>query len=175
MATELQPTRRAREVAGVARRRKLVRVLREDAGDAVVELDPEPLAAASIGQIHGALLADGREVVVKVRRPGVLEQVDVDLDLLRSAVGFLEGHSTTAQLLQLGALADELEVHLRGELDFAEEASNAELVAGLVSEYDGLIVPRVVRPHVTERLLVLERVEGEKIAADHGLPREQAQ
>jgi predicted unusual protein kinase regulating ubiquinone biosynthesis (AarF/ABC1/UbiB family) len=101
--------------------------------------------------------------------------VDVDLDLLRSAVGFLEGHSTTAQLLQLGALADELEVHLRGELDFAEEASNAELVAGLVSEYEGLIVPRVVRPHVTERLLVLERVEGKKIAADHGLPREQAQ
>src|ERR671928_8768 len=128
MATELQPTRRAREVAGVARRRKLVRVLREDAGDAVVELDPEPLAAASIGQIHGALLADGREVVVKVRRPGVLEQVAVDLDVMRTTVRFLHRHSETAQLLQLEALADELEVHLRGELDLTEEAHNTELV-----------------------------------------------
>ena len=76
------------------------RVVREDVGDAVVELDPEPLAAASIAQIHAALLSDGREVVVKVRRPGIVEEVDVDLALVRSAVEFLEKRSETAQLLQ---------------------------------------------------------------------------
>jgi|SRR5215218_2047941 len=101
------------------------RVVREDLGpEAVVRIDPEPLAAASIAQIHVALLADGREVVLKVRRPGIVEQVDLDLDLVRSAVEFLEKRSTTAQLLQLRALADELEVHLRAELDFVEEAHN---------------------------------------------------
>jgi ubiquinone biosynthesis protein len=152
------------------------RIIREELGeDALARLDPEPLAAASIAQIHTGLLRDGREVVLKVRRPGVVEQVDTDLDVIRSAVDFLEEHSETAQLLQLRALADELEVHLRAELDFVEEASNTELIARLVEDYDDLIVPKVIWPHVTERVLVLERIHGKKIDADHGLPEERAE
>jgi ubiquinone biosynthesis protein len=97
------------------------RTIDEELGaDAFANIESEPLASASIAQVHAALLKDGREVVVKVRRPGVMEQVDVDLDVLRSTVGFLHKHSETAQLLQLEALADELEVHLRGELDLTE-------------------------------------------------------
>jgi ubiquinone biosynthesis protein len=152
------------------------RVVRDDLGEqALARLEPEPLAAASIAQIHAGLLADGREVVVKVRRPGVVEQVEVDLDVIRSAVDFLEGRSETAQLLQLRALTDELEVHLRAELDFVEEASNAELVRELVADYDDLVVPQVIRPHVTERVLVLEQIHGHKVRTDHGLPAERAQ
>jgi len=150
------------------------RVVREDFGDAVVELDPEPLAAASIAQIHAALLADGREAVVKVRRPRIVEEVDLDLALVRSAVEFSEKRSETAELLQLRALDDELEVHLRGELDFIEEASNTELIAQQLEDYEDLIVPRVIRPYVTERALVLERIHGRKLDADHGLPQERA-
>ena len=118
-------------------------------------IDPEPLAAASIAQIQPALLKDGREVVVKVRRPGVVEQVQLDLDLLRRTVAVLEGHSETARLLQLGALADELETHLLAELNFVEEANNTELVARLVSDFEGLHVPAVIHPHVREDVLVL--------------------
>jgi len=152
------------------------RIVREDIGEgALARLDPEPLAAASIAQIHTALLGDGREVVLKVRRPGVVDQVDTDLGVIRSAVDFLEEHSETAQLLQLRALADELEYHLRGELDLVEEASNTELIAQLVEAYDDLIVPRVIRPHVTERVLVLERIHGKKVEDDHGLPAERAE
>jgi predicted unusual protein kinase regulating ubiquinone biosynthesis (AarF/ABC1/UbiB family) len=151
------------------------RVVREDVGDAVVQLEPEPLAAASIAQIHAALLSDGREAVVKVRRPEIVEEVDLDLALVRSAVEFLEKRSETAQLLQLRALADELEVHLRAELDFVEEASNAELIAAQLEDYDDLVVPRVIRPYVTERLLTLERVHGRKLDADHGLTPERAE
>ena len=150
------------------------RVVREDLGDAVVRLDPEPIAAASIAQIHGALLSDGRQAVVKVRRPGILEEVDLDLALVRSAVEFVEKRSETAELLQLRALADELEVHLRAELDFVEEANNAELIANQLEDYDDLVVPQVIRPHVTERMLVLERIQGRKLDAGHGLPRERA-
>jgi len=152
------------------------RVVREDLGpDVVVRLDAEPLAAASIAQIHTALLADGREVVVKVRRPGIVEQVDLDLGLVRSGVEFLEKRSETAQLLQLRALADELEVHLLGELDFVEEASNTEQIAALIADYDDLVVPQVIRPYVTERLLVLERIHGAKLELEHGLPQERAE
>ena len=151
------------------------RIIREELGEGVfARLDPEPLAAASIAQIHRALLSDGRDVVVKVRRPGIAEQVELDLDVIRSMVGFLEERSETARLLQLRALAEELEVHLRSELDFVEEAANTELIARSVEEYDDLLVPRVIRPLVTERVLVLEHVDGKKVAAEHGLPEERA-
>jgi predicted unusual protein kinase regulating ubiquinone biosynthesis (AarF/ABC1/UbiB family) len=144
--------------------------IRADLGDDVfASIDPEPLAAASIAQTHRALLKSGREVVVKVRRPGIVEQVELDLAVIRSTARFAAGHSETAQLLQIEALADELEVHLRGELDFVEEAHNTELIAQLVEEYDRIVVPQVIRPHVTERVLVLEWMDGEKVAPGHGL------
>lgn len=142
--------------------------------DVFSRIDPEPIATASIAQIHRALLKDGRDVVVKVRRPGIVEQVDVDLDLMRSTAGLAEGKSHTARLLQLSALSEELESHVRGELDFREEANNAELIAGLLEDYDDLIVPKVIHPYVTEQVLVLEHIEGEKVAAGHGLEPERA-
>jgi predicted unusual protein kinase regulating ubiquinone biosynthesis (AarF/ABC1/UbiB family) len=151
------------------------RVVREDLGENVLaRLEPEPLAAASIAQIHEAVLADGRSVVLKVRRPGIVEQVELDLDVLRSAVRFLDKRSETAQALQLRALAEELEVHLRAELDLVEEASNTELIGRLVTGYENLVVPQVIRPYVTERILVLERIHGKKVQRDHGLPQERA-
>jgi ubiquinone biosynthesis protein len=143
--------------------------------DTFARIDEEPLATASIAQIHSALLKSGREVIVKVRRPGIEQQVDVDLALMRSTANTLERRSERAQLLQARALADELEVHLRGELNFVEEANNAELVAQLLEEYDDLVVPAVIRPYVTESVLVLERIDGRKVDTDHGLAPERAQ
>src|SRR3954462_3443021 len=143
--------------------------------DVFVRIDAEPLATASIAQIHTALLNSGREVIVKVRRPGIEEQIDVDLALMRSTAQMLESRSERAQLLQARALADELEVHLRAELDFVEEANNAALVAGFLREYEDLVVPEVIRPYVSERVLVLERIDGRKVDADHGLGTERAQ
>ena len=143
--------------------------------DAFARIDAEPLASASVAQVHAALLSDGREVVVKVRRPGVLEQVTVDLDVMRTTVRFLHKHSETAQLLQLEALADELEVNLRGELDLTEEAHNTELVGRVIADFPELLVAKVIRPYVTEKVLVLERIQGEKVTAEHGLPQADAQ
>src|SRR5207247_11347204 len=108
------------------------------------------------------------------RRQGVVEQVELDLDVLRSTASLLERRSETAQLLQIAALTDELEVHLRAELDFREEAHNAELIARLVADYDQLVVAQVIRPHVTERVLLLERIHARKVGPAHGLPAERA-
>jgi ubiquinone biosynthesis protein len=154
---------------------ELEEVIRADVGpDTFVRIDPDPLATASIAQIHTAILKDGRDVVIKARRPGVLQQVEVDLDLLRSTVRLLERRSETAQLLQLEALADELETHLRAELDFVEEANNTDVIGRLVADYPELTAPRVVRPFVTERVMVLERIDGQKLAPGHGLEQERA-
>src|SRR4051794_27261656 len=155
---------------------EISKVIAEDLpADTFVRIDPEPLATASIAQIHTALLSSGREVVVKVRRPGIEQQIDIDLALMRSTAETLESRSERAQLLQARALADELEVHLRGELDFVEEANNAELIAGFLTEYDDIVVPEVIRPFVTERVLVLELIDGRKVDTDHGLGAERAQ
>src|SRR5205807_3691569 len=90
-------------------------VIRGAFGDVFASIDPEPVATASVAQIHPALLRTGRQVVVKVRLPGIVERVDLDLAVIRSTAGLLERRSEAAQLLQLEALADELEVHLRAE------------------------------------------------------------
>jgi ubiquinone biosynthesis protein len=133
-------------------------------------IDEEPLASASIAQIHRALLTTGRDVVVKVRRPGIVEQVELDLDLLRRTAALAERRSGTAKLLQARALADELEQHLRAELDLVEEAHNAELIAEVIDEYrDDLFVPRVVHPFETPEVLVLERIDGVKVEDDPAL------
>jgi ubiquinone biosynthesis protein len=146
------------------------RAVREDLGDGVfASLDSEPLATASVAQTHRGLLKEGRDVVVKVRRPGVVEQVAVDLELLRSTALLLSGRSQAARLLQLEELADELEVHLRAELDFVEEAYNTDVMRRLVEPFDRLVVPAVIHPLATERVLVLERIEGTKVTAQHGL------
>jgi ubiquinone biosynthesis protein len=138
-------------------------------------IDETAIATASIAQIHSALLRTGREVVVKVRRPGITDQVELDLELLRKTAAIAEKRSDTARLLQLRALTEELEQHLLAELDFLEEANNAELIAEVIAEYrDDLFVPQVIHPHVTEEVLVLERVEGRKVTRDHGLTDERA-
>jgi ubiquinone biosynthesis protein len=150
-------------------------VLLEDFGeDAFVNLDPWPLATASIAQTHRGLLVTGQEVVAKVRRPGIVEQVELDLAVLRSTVRLLTRHSEAAQRIQLEELSDELEIHLRGELDFVEEAYNTELIGRLMEPFDSLVVPRVIQPYVTERALVLELIEGGRVEAGHGLEPERA-
>ncbi len=143
--------------------------------DVFASIDPEPLATASIAQVHPALLSSGREVIIKVRRPGIEEKIELDLALLRSTAELLERRSERAQLLQARALADELETHLRNELDFVEEANNTEIIARILGRFEDLVVPEVIRPYVTERVLVLERIQGRKVEADHGLARERAE
>lgn len=138
-------------------------------------IDETPLATASVAQIHGALLKTGRQVVVKVRRPGIVEQVQLDLELLRKTASIVEKHSGTAQLLQLNALTEELEQHLLGELDFREEAHNAELISAVLERYrEDLFVPQVIHPYVTEQVMVMELVEGVRVAEGHGLSEERA-
>ncbi len=125
--------------------------------------DSVPLAAASIGQAHAATLEDGTEVVVKVRRPGVVEQVNEDLEILKELAATASRHWDFADHYDLPGLVEEFSQTLRRELDYIREAHNAERFAVNFACDDHLHIPRVFWEATTSRVLTLERIRGIKI------------
>ena len=141
-------------------------VMREELGrplaDVFVEVDPQPLAAASIAQVHAARLPGDEEVVVKVQRPGVAETVERDLDILSRLARTLEARTSWGPSLGLAKLAAGFAVALREELDFTVERDNMRTVASaLDARYSATIqVPTPYLPLCTRRVLVMQRLRG---------------
>ena len=104
--------------------------------------DLEPLAA-SIGQAHAATLRDGAEVIVKVRRPGVVEQVEEDLEILQNLASAMSRHWEFAALYDVEGLAQEFAQTLRSELNYLQEARNAERFARNFAGDPKVHIPRV--------------------------------
>jgi ubiquinone biosynthesis protein len=125
--------------------------------------DPQPLAAASIGQAHAATLLDGTDVVVKVRRPGVIEQVEVDLQIFEDLAASASQRWPLASQYDLPGLAREFAETLRAELDYVREGHNAERFAANFAGDRAIHVPRVFWETTTLRVLTLERIRGLKI------------
>lgn len=126
------------------------------------EFDSVPIAAASIGQAHAARLPDGTDVVVKVRRPGVLAQVDVDLDILERAASLLHRVSRAARRQDIHGLVAEFTSTLRAELDYEHEAANAERFAANFAGRRDVRIPRVFHDATTSRVITLSRLHGIK-------------
>jgi ubiquinone biosynthesis protein len=131
-------------------------------GDAYACFDPQPLAAASIGQVHAARLPDGTDVVVKVRRPNVVDAVTVDLDLIESFARIAAKRKFVERYDPVG-LAHEFRVTMGGELDYVQEAHNADAIARAFSEEPRVHVPRVFWSHTCDGVITEERVRGSKI------------
>ncbi len=128
-----------------------------------LHFDPEPLAAASIGQAHAATLPDGTEVVVKIRRPGVVEQVHEDLEILKELAAAAGRHLEFADRYDLAGIVEEFSETLRAELDYIREGHNVERFAINFASEDRIHIPRVYWQTTTSRVLTLERVRGTKI------------
>ncbi len=125
--------------------------------------DPAPLAAASIGQAHAATLLDGTEVVVKVRRPGVVEQVEEDLEILQHLAVTASRRWQLADQYDLIGLAQEFAQTLRAELDYIREGRNGERFAANFGDDATVHIPRIFWEASTARVLTLERIRGIKI------------
>ena len=125
--------------------------------------DPTPLAAASIGQAHAATLPDGTQVVVKVRRPGVVEQVEEDLAILQNLAAAASRRWEVADHYDLVGLAQEFAQTLRAELDYIREGHSAERFAANFAGDPAVHVPRIFWETTTARVLTLERIRGMKI------------
>ena len=138
--------------------------LQEDLGADPVEIfaefDHEPLAAASIGQVHRACLKDGSQVVVKVRRPGIRSTVEADLRLLNQVAEIAEKEIRDLRRYQPREIVHQFTLSMRRELDLAAECRNAERMIANFADDPDIIIPRVYWQWTSERVNVQEFING---------------
>ena len=126
-------------------------------------IDPEPLASASIAQVHRARLASGEEVVVKVQRPGIEEQIRSDTDLLFYLARFLEGVIEETGIYTPTGIVTEFRQAMLLELDFLNEAHNIDAFAKSHLGRDYVVVPKLYRDLSTRTVITLEELKGTKL------------
>lgn len=132
------------------------------AEEILAEIDPVPLATGSIGQAHAAVYK-GVDVIVKVRRPGVVEEVNRDLEILSELAKLLSTYWPAVEHFDLEGLADEFAQSLRDELDYLTEARNAQRMAENFMGDPRVHIPEIFWEASTSRILTMERIRGIKI------------
>jgi predicted unusual protein kinase regulating ubiquinone biosynthesis (AarF/ABC1/UbiB family) len=151
------------------------RIVQEELGvrlsKAFVEFEEEPIAAASLGQVHRAVLRGGRRVAVKVQRPGIRERVMEDLEALDEIASFIDRFSGSSRHFDAQRVVEEFRRTLMAELDYREEARNLLTLSHQLRDFERIIVPLPIDDYTTARVLTMDYVEGTKITAVHPLER----
>ena len=127
------------------------------------EIDPHPLAAASLGQVHAAKLTTRQKVVIKVQRPNILPTIQTDLEIIHDIAHYAEQHTPLGRVYRLVEIVEDFSDTLHNELDYLREGRNADRLRENFAEEDCLHIPWVYWEYTTRRVLVLEYIEGIKI------------
>jgi ubiquinone biosynthesis protein len=128
--------------------------------DVFATIDPQPLAAGTIAQVHKATLADGAKVIVKVQRPGAKDDITRDLGLLQLFAEKSRRRAGLRQVVDLPAVSEYLSTSLARELDFRVEAANIDRMRGILADYPLLGVPDVYHELSSQTLLVMQEIGG---------------
>jgi ubiquinone biosynthesis protein len=123
-----------------------------------------PLAAASLGQVHRATLRDGRQVVVKIQRPNVREQVRKDLDIFTEIATEMEKHTDIGRKMNLVGAIEQARLVMYSELNYLQEARNTEIIRQNLADFPQLYIPTVVQDFTSPRVLTTELVKGTKVS-----------
>jgi predicted unusual protein kinase regulating ubiquinone biosynthesis (AarF/ABC1/UbiB family) len=127
------------------------------------DFDPEPLAAASLGQVHRATLFSGEEVVVKVQRPGLQQLFDIDFQVLDRLVKFAKQRIRGLQNFDLEAIYQEFATILYREIDYVQEGMNADRFRRNFEDHEYILVPKIYPDLTTKRVLTMEYMPGIKV------------
>ena len=127
------------------------------------EFEREPMAAASLAQVHRATMRDGRPVVVKVQRPHIRAQIVEDLEALQEIAEFIDAHTETGKRYEFSNLLSDLRRSLLRELDFKQEATNLLKLRKSLQEFEHIVIPAPVDDYTSSRVLTMEYVPGKKI------------
>lgn len=130
---------------------------------AFAEFDATPIAAASLGQVHRAKLRDGREVAVKVQRPGIRQTIADDLDALEQIADWVDEHTDFGRMHHLRGMLDEFRKSLVRELDYRREAQNLMTLGKNLEAFELIVVPKPIDDYTTSKVLTMEFVSGVKI------------
>jgi ubiquinone biosynthesis protein len=144
------------------------RVILEDLGQPIgrlfVEFDSEPVAAASIGQVHRAVLPNGRRVAVKVQRPNAPRQIESDIQLLEQAARVVKQRVRALDFIDTQEIIDEFARGIRLELDYRQEGRNAQAFHRNFAGHPHVAVPRTYWSYTSRRVLTLEYLDGVQLA-----------
>jgi len=135
--------------------------------------DAKPLASASLGQVHRAVLRDGRPVAVKVQRPGVRKQVVEDMEVIEELADFVDSHTKLGRSYGFGGMVDEFRRSIMAELDYRVEAANLRLLGANLEDYDRIVVPQPIDDYTTSLVLTMDMVEGRNVGALGPLARQE--
>jgi ubiquinone biosynthesis protein len=130
---------------------------------AFLDFDPQPLAAASLGQVHHARLRDGRPVAVKVQRPNIRQTILEDLEAFAQIAAMADKHTEIGRQLAFQPMVEEFRKALLRELDYRREAVNLVTLANNLREYTRLVIPRPIDDYTTSRVLTMDFVKGTRI------------
>ncbi len=133
------------------------------------EIDQEPIAAASLGQVYRAVMPNGFEVAVKVQRPRLQERIEEDIYILRRIAGWMERSGKLFKGNDWIGMIDEFERVIHEEMDYRNEARNAERFAENFGDWPKVHVPSILWEHTTSRVMVMEFLRGIRVTDSDGL------
>jgi ubiquinone biosynthesis protein len=135
------------------------------------EFNSEPIAAASLGQVHHAVLRNGTEVAVKVQRPGIKKIIIEDLEALADISSTLDKHTEMGRKFAFHDILDEFKKTLLNELDYLKEAQNLIQLKNNLRKYENILIPDPVKDYTTSKVLTMSYIKGTKVTKISPLAR----